>query len=115
MSGVAKAARKSKLPKVTQEMVAERMGMQRSSVSNIEKGTQHPSLATLIKMCIILDIDLCRIIGKKAKFQTTHPPAAFVPITADMVTESVRNAFLSKDVLDEALATAFNAYMGAKK
>jgi hypothetical protein len=42
-------------------------------------------------------------------------PAPFTPITADMVTESVRNEFLSKDVLDEAIATAFNKYMGANK
>jgi hypothetical protein len=44
----------------------------------------------------------------------THP-APFTPISADDVTESVRNAFLSKDVLDEAIAAGFNEYIGAKK
>jgi hypothetical protein len=35
-------------------------------------------------------------------------PQALTPITADDVTEAIRQEFLTKDVLDEAIATVFN-------
>ena len=111
-----KAARESKLPKVTQGMIAERMGMQPSSVSNIELGKQHPSLATLIKICVILDIDLFDIIGEKSKFQAGNTsPQPLQPITADDVTGEMISNYVSahqnigSPMLSEQIAAAYNA------
>lgn len=50
-------ARKQHRPRLTQEQVAERVGLPRSAISAIESGRQRVLAHSLIRLCEVLDVE----------------------------------------------------------
>lgn len=57
-----KAARKNK--KISQEQVADAIGISRTAYSNYEQGTREPDITTLRKLCDFLNVPADFIIGR---------------------------------------------------
>ena len=51
---------------MTQEQLADKVGIERTSITNYELGTREPSLDTLRKLAEALDCTLDELIGRKS-------------------------------------------------
>ncbi len=47
---------------ISQQWLGDKLGLTRTSITNIESGNQHPSLNLIYEICIILNIDLISIL-----------------------------------------------------
>ncbi len=54
-------ARKLAKPSISQQYVAEQLGLTRASISNLERGVQKAPLSLIYKYCAFLDLDVSRV------------------------------------------------------
>ncbi len=82
----------------TQEQVAERMEISPKYLSSIERGKENPTLKTLIRLCVSLDVELSEIFHQVE----TEDPAKTRALLLSLVDEA--NADQLKLVLKMLLA-----------
>lgn len=52
--------------KMTQSQLAEKIGVLRTSITNIESGKQKPPLSTLYSLCLVLNVEIAELLPVKA-------------------------------------------------
>lgn len=91
---------------MTQEQLATKVGVKRTSITNIERGAQSVPIGLLYKLCNVFDIDLSKLLPNIEKVKNDIA----IPIEKDLQT-NIGVASLSKekfDSLDELANQYFN-------
>lgn len=95
---------------LTQEQLADRVGLSRTSITNIEKGTQHTALHVLYQLAGALGVTPADLLPVQRRSAEVVLPAevqqavrqALSERDQEWVTRVVRSAALEEDVDDEA-------------
>jgi len=69
-----RAAREAVRPRLSQKRLADRLGMSRVSIVNIEKGRQHPPVHVLWSLARELDVELTSFFPSSAEHQHALEP-----------------------------------------
>ena len=84
---------------VTQEELANKVGVSRTSITNIEAGRQKVPLHTLFEIASFLDVELSELLPTREKIYQNNPIPVIIGGTRYDVSE--KNARIIEDVLAE--------------
>lgn len=72
--------------KMTQEQLAERLGITRATINSYERGSAYPSAEILYKMCIVLDTTSDYLMGleNKRKISVDGLPSRYVSMLCEL-------------------------------
>lgn len=73
-----KRIRETQTPRLSQEGLAEVLGLTRTSVTNIERGNQKPTLDTLYRLCEHFRLEIQELIPSVAEVTRTDPRSIVV-------------------------------------
>lgn len=85
-----KRIRETQTPRMSQEDLAEILGLKRTSVTNIESGNQKPTLDTLYRLCEHFGLEIAEV----------------VPAMADVTRAQARSVVIGGKSLDVGAKTA---------
>ena len=89
--------RKSK--NLSQEQLAEKVGLKKQSISNIERGNRYPTFETLEKIASVLKASPIELFGTEKEIMTSDVPTILEKI--DRSEEMLRTVFKAEKILDE--------------
>jgi transcriptional regulator with XRE-family HTH domain len=85
----ARAPQQNQRPRITQEQLAESLGLSRSSIANIEKGRQPVQLHLVVKMAAILGVEIVDLIPKQLPVLSRERSLAVAELQRQGVSSSV--------------------------
>ncbi|MDT2698499.1 helix-turn-helix transcriptional regulator [Enterococcus gallinarum] len=89
--------RKSK--NLSQEQLAEKVGLKKQSISNIERGNRYPTFETLEKIASVLEASPIELFGTEKEIMISDIPTILEDI--DNSEEMLRTVFKAEKILDE--------------
>jgi len=84
-----RTARERLEPKVSQAKLAQRLGISRVSVVNIEAGRQHAPLSVLWRIAEILETELVLLLPRRGELQAPPSPMHLDQKTLDQIKQAV--------------------------
>jgi DNA-binding XRE family transcriptional regulator len=70
--------RESQSPRMSQADLARILGLQRTSITNIESGKQKPTLDTLLRLCEHFALEIDAIVPKLRDVSLVHPRSVVI-------------------------------------
>ena len=96
-----KDARLGKKPRLTQEELARKLGVKRTSITNIEKGIQKPPIHIIYKLCAIFKMeihDVLPTVGDVLEIDTKLRLKGFNPVNVPpSVAQVINKRIISND------------------
>ncbi|EGO8423955.1 MULTISPECIES: helix-turn-helix domain-containing protein [Enterococcus] len=82
---------------LSQEQLAEKVGLKKQSISNIERGNRYPTFETLDKIASVLEVSPIELFGTEKEIMTADVPTILEEI--DKSKEILRTVFKAEKVL----------------
>jgi transcriptional regulator with XRE-family HTH domain len=84
--------------RLTQTQLSERVGVLRTSITNIEAGRQHPPLHLLYALCQVLGLEVTEVLPTIA--EVVQPTSVFVEIDGKMQQIPPKTARLLQELIE---------------
>jgi DNA-binding XRE family transcriptional regulator len=98
--------------KISQEILADQLGLTRASIVNIEGGRQRPMLHTILKICQVLQTDLNHLLPDYISKEAEDPGQL---IAAASATPAIKNIVTDGEIVDSKMQDAVMQFMAHLK